>query len=165
MQQGAGCITVDSTVGMGTVFNIYLPRVDAVPVPDAAPAASESAQGTETVLLVEDVPAVRDVVRRVLTGNGYTVLDAVDGPSALARASSHRGPVHLLLTDVVLPGLSGHELAEKLKPSRPELRVLFTSGYTDDAVVRRGVFNRGVAFMQKPFTPETLARKVREVLD
>jgi two-component system, cell cycle sensor histidine kinase and response regulator CckA len=163
--QAGGCVTVDSSPGLGTVFNIYLPRVDAVPVPEFAVAMREEAKGTETVLLVEDVPAVRDVVHRVLAGNGYTVLDAVDGPSALARAASHRGPLHLLLTDVVLPGLSGRELADKLKPSRPELKVLFTSGYTDDSVTRRGVFGRDAAFMQKPFTPETLARRVREVLD
>ena len=165
VQQAGGCVTVDSAPGAGTVFNIYLPRVDAVPVPEILTPRTEEIHGTETVLLVEDVPAVRDVVHRVLAGSGYTVLDAVDGPSALARAASHRGPLHLLLTDVVLPGLSGRELAEQLKPSRPELKILFTSGYTDDAVTRRGVFGSDVSFMQKPFTPETLARRVREVLD
>jgi PAS domain S-box-containing protein len=165
VQQGAGHITVDSVVGKGTAFRIYLPRVDAMPLPEPEQPESPQRHGTETVLLVEDVPAVRDIVRRVLVGNGYTVLDAVDARAALARSTSYRGPIHLLLTDVVLPGLSGRDLAEQLKPTRPELKVLFTSGYTDDAVVRGGVLGRGVAFMQKPFTPDTLARRVREVLD
>jgi two-component system cell cycle sensor histidine kinase/response regulator CckA len=93
------------------------------------------------------------------------VLDAVDAPAALLRAEKHRKPIHLLLTDVVLPGIGGRELAGRLKALRPEMKVLFTSGYTDDAMMRRGVAERGIAFMQKPFTPETLTRRVRQVLD
>ena len=165
VQQGAGYITVDSIVRKGTTFTIYLPRVDAVPVPEASAPAHASAHGTETILLVEDVREVREIVHRVLAGHGYTVFDAVDAPAALAHSISYDGPIHLLLTDVVLPGLSGRELAEQLKRMRPELKLLFMSGYLGDAVMPRGALDRGVALMQKPFTPETLARRVREVLD
>ena len=164
VQQGRGYITVDSVLGEGTTFNIHLPSVSPELAADVAVSATISPRGTETVLLVEDVEALREIVRRVLVEQGYVVLDAVDAPAAMLRAEKHRGPIHLLLTDVVLPGLSGRELAERLGAARPEMKVLFTSGYTDDAVVRRGVLERGVAFMQKPFTPEVLARRVREVL-
>src|ERR1019366_9122621 len=111
VQQSAGYVTVDSVVHKGTAFNIYLPRVDAVPVPAAPAAANASRHGTETVLLVEDVAAVRGIVHRVLAGTGYTVLGASDAPAAIARSVAYQGPIHLLLTDVVLPGLNGRAVA------------------------------------------------------
>jgi PAS domain S-box-containing protein len=165
VKQSGGYISVQSAPGRGTTFKIYLPVVPFSNDPVHVPAPGEFMRGTETILLVEDVAALRDIGRRVLERQGYTVLDASDSAEALAAAAAHDGPIHLLLTDVVLPGAGGRQLADLLKASRPQIRVLFTSGYTDDAVVRGGVFDSGVAFLQKPFAPETLARKVREVLD
>jgi two-component system cell cycle sensor histidine kinase/response regulator CckA len=166
VKQSGGFIWVYSEPGRGTTFKIYLPRVDepmeAVTLP-AAP--KESLQGTETVLLVEDAAEVRAVTHLVLDRLGYTVLEAPNGKAALHLATKHHGPIHLLLTDVVMPELGGRHLAEQLTALRPELRVLYASGYTDDAVVRHGVLKPGIAYLQKPFTPQVLARKVREVLD
>ncbi len=164
VRQSGGFIWVYSEPGRGTTFKIYLPEVDAPP--DAAGgAATELPRGTETVLLVEDAAAVRAAVRQVLERQGYTVLEAPHGNAALALATAHEGPIHLLLTDVVMPGLSGRQVADQLKQLRPDTRVLYASGYTDDAVVRHGVLEAGIAYLQKPFTTGGLARKVREVLD
>ena len=164
VQQSGGFIWVYSEPGRGTTFKIYLPQVDAPP--DAAGvAATELPRGTETVLLVEDAAAVRAAVRQVLERQGYTVLEAPHGNAALALATAHDGPIHLLLTDVVMPGLSGRQVADQLKQLRPDTRVLYASGYTDDAVVRHGVLEAGIAYLQKPFTTGSLARKVRETLD
>ncbi|MEX2156437.1 MAG: response regulator [Gemmatimonadales bacterium] len=166
VKQSGGFIWVYSELGHGTTFKIYLPRVDE-PVEAVTPPAApkESLLSTETVLLVEDAAAVRAVTRQVLDRLGYTVLEAPNGKAALHLATKHHGPIHLLLTDVVMPELGGRQLAEQLTALRPELRVLYASGYTDDAVVRHGVLKPGIAYLQKPFTPEVLARKVREVLD
>jgi len=166
VKQSGGFIWVYSEPGQGTTFKIYVPRVDE-PVEAVAPPAAprESLRGAETVLLVEDAAAVRAVTRQVLDRLGYTVLEAPNGKVALHLATKHHGPIHLLLTDVVMPELGGRQLAEQLTALRPELRVLYASGYTDDAVVRHGVLKPGSAYLQKPFTPEVLARKVREVLD
>jgi CheY-like chemotaxis protein len=117
------------------------------------------------VLVVEDAAAVRAVTRQVLERQGYTILEAPNGEAALERAATHHGPIHLLLTDVVMPVLSGRQLAERLAQLRPETRVLYTSGYTDDSIVRHGILESGIAYLQKPFTPDSLARKVRAVLD
>jgi CheY-like chemotaxis protein len=166
VKQSGGFIWVYSEPGDGTTFKIYLPRVDEPVEGVAAPATSnESLRGAETVLLVEDAAAVRAVTRQVLERLGYTVLEAPNGQAALHLATKHHGPIHLLLTDVVMPELGGRQLAEQLRARRPELKVLYASGYTDDAVVRHGVLQLGVAYLQKPFTPDVLARKVREVLD
>jgi len=173
VKQSGGYIWVYSEVGHGTTVKVYLPRVPADEVapslsaPAPAPAAepSEARGGPETVLLVEDAAPVRSLARRSLEARGYTVLDAADGATALDLAARHRGGIDVLVTDVVMPGMSGRELAERLAPERPRMKVLYTSGYTDDAMVRQGVLTAGVAFLQKPFVPETLARKVREVLD
>ena len=121
--------------------------------------------GTETVLVVEDAEAIRSLARKVLTAQGYTVLEAGDGVEALQIAERHTGMLHLVLTDVVMPGMSGRELAQRLAPLRPQLKLLYMSGYTGDAVVHRGVLEDGLPFLAKPFTPEDLASKVRDVLD
>lgn len=124
-----------------------------------------STPGTETVLLVEDEGMLRELAREVLEASGYRVLEAAGGEEALRVAGAHDGTIHLLLTDVVMPEINGRVVAERLAPLRPAMRVLYTSGYTDDAVFQRGVLPEGTAFIQKPFTPEALTRKVREILD
>jgi PAS domain S-box-containing protein len=165
VQQAGGFIWVYSEPGHGTSFKIYLPEVDATAERAPAAAGGRVPGGTETVLLVEDAAAVRAVAKQVLERQGYTVLEAADGAAALRLAQDHRGPIHLLLTDVVMPQVSGRELAERLAHLRPDTKVLYASGYTDDSVVRHGILESGTAYLQKPFTPESLARKVREVLD
>jgi PAS domain S-box-containing protein len=166
VKQSGGFIWVYSEPGRGASFKAYLPRVDE-PVSRAAvtPVSRASLRGSETVFLVEDVAAVRAVARQVLERQGYTVLEAPDGGAALRSAAAHVGPIHLLLTDVVMPTLSGRLLAEQLAPTRPAMRVLYMSGYTDNAIVHHGLLDRGIAYLQKPFTPDALARKVRDVLD
>lgn len=121
--------------------------------------------GTETVLLVEDESAVRELVAQILGELGYTVLKAANGQEALALAQAHSAPIHLLLTDIVMPEMGGKMLAEQLAEISPETRVLFTSGYADNAIVHHGALEEGVVFIQKPFSPAGLARKVRQVLD
>ena len=165
VQQSGGFIWVYSEPGHGTTFKIYLPRVDAPAESAVVAAVGPVARGTETVLLAEDSAAVRAVARQVLERQGYTVLEAPDGELALHLAQRHAGPIHLLLTDVVMPGMSGRQLADRLVPARPDMKVLYASGYTDDSVVRHGVLEEGTPYLQKPFTPESLARKVRDVLD
>jgi DNA-binding NtrC family response regulator len=122
-------------------------------------------RGTETILLVEDDEQVRLLAAGVLRRNGYELIESARPSDALAWVAAHKGPIHLLLTDVVMPEMGGRVLAEQLVAVRPSLRVLFMSGYTDDAIVRHGVLESGVAFIQKPLTPELLSRRVREVLD
>jgi CheY-like chemotaxis protein len=134
-------------------------------VASVEPRTSGALGGNETILLVEDQSEVRAVARAALTRHGYTVLEASQGEEALQIEQDHHERIHLLLTDVVMPAMSGRELAQRLLQRRPDVRVLYTSGYTDDAIVHRGVIESGVAFIQKPFTPTALLRKVREVLD
>jgi PAS domain S-box-containing protein len=166
VKQSGGFIWVYSEPHHGTSFKIYLPLVEeAAAVATAANQSKQAPRGTETVLLVEDAAAVRAVTRQVLERLGYTVMEAPDGKAALHLAEKHRGPIHLLLTDVVMPELGGRLLAEQLRAARPEVKVLYISGYTDDAVVRHGVLAAGIAYLQKPFTPDVLGRKLREVLD
>jgi len=138
------------------------------PVPGPMePATAKETPSTqnETILLVEDALRVRAVVREILEMNGYHVLEARHGAEAIEISERHRGPIHLMVTDVVMPQMSGRELAQRLLPVRPDLRVLYMSGYTDDAIVRHGVLGAGMAFLSKPFTPDALAVKVRELLD
>src|SRR5213080_4495423 len=163
VKQFGGYIWVDSEPQGGTTFRIYLPEVqEAAPQPGAA-VASVAGDGSETVLLVEDEAMVRTLARKALEAHGYRVLEAGAAPAALELSERHVGPINLLLTDVVMPGMSGRELAHRLLQGRGTLRVLFMSGYTDDAVLRHGVLEEGMAYLQKPFTPDKLARKVREV--
>jgi CheY-like chemotaxis protein len=219
VEQSGGSVTVETGVGRGTIFRIYLPQVDtgaatialrppvsaptvlrppapmapvplrpvatvppppvpAVPVPPSPvalpapvpaaplePALVETPPARyETILLVEDALRVRAVVREILEMNGYHVLEARHGAEAIEISERHRGPIHLMVTDVVMPQMSGRELAQRLLPVRPDMRVLYMSGYTDDAIVRHGVLGAGMAFLSKPFTPDALAVKVREVL-
>src|SRR5438874_2375386 len=165
VKQAGGFIWVYSEPDQGTSFKVYLPEVDATAERPTAVPGARVPGGTETVLLVEDAAAVRAVTKQVLERQGYKVLEAADGEAALQLAQRHRGPIDLLLTDVVMPRLSGRELAGQFARLRPDTRVLYASGYTDDSVVRHGILESGTAYLQKPFSPESLARKVRDVLD
>ncbi|MFL5341351.1 MAG: PAS domain S-box protein [Gemmataceae bacterium] len=159
-----GHIDVRSEPGAGATFEILLPAAPGSAVRPPATGITVP-RGTEAVLLVEDEPDVREIIRAALQGQGYSVLEAAGGEEALRIASDHGGPLDLVVTDVVMPGLGGREVATALRHSRPGLKVLFVSGYTDDAVVRHGISEAADAFLQKPFTPATLAAKVRALLD
>lgn len=166
VKQHGGEISVQSEEGRGSTFTIYLPQTAEA----AAQAAGETApaplpQGSETVLVVEDEEGVRKLVRSVLELNGYRVLEADSGETAMEISAAHDEKIDLLVTDVVMPKMSGRELADALSLLRPDLKVLFLSGYADRAIIEHGILDAGAAFMQKPFTPQDLARKVREVLD
>ena len=166
VKQSGGSVWVYSEPGRGTTFKIYLPRVDELPeTVDPAVPAQPVAGGRETVLLAEDDPSVRAVVSDVLTQKGYRVLGAPNGHAALDMARAQTGEIDLLVTDLIMPGMTGRELAETLTAERPGVRLLYMSGYTDDAVVRHGVLEEGAPYLQKPFAPRALASKVREVLD
>ncbi len=169
VKQSGGHVQVYSEVGIGTTFKVYLPRADK-PEEREAPVEVQSngdkiPEGTETVLLVEDEEVVRVMARALLLESGYHVLEAGNGNEALRVSEQYGGPIHLLLTDVVMPQMGGRELAERLAGIRPETRVLYMSGYTDDAIVHHGVFEEAMAFIQKPFTPDALGRKVRRMLE
>jgi PAS domain S-box-containing protein len=163
VQQSEGGLFVYSEPGRGTTFKVYLPQVDEAPdVPRSLDAADQS--GSETVLLVEDEPALRALTKRVLSSAGYTVIDAGNGDEALAALAAFEGPVDLMLTDVVMPGMNGRDLATRVIALRPAIKVLFASGYTDDAIFRHGVLDDGSRFISKPYAPAELRRKVREAL-
>lgn len=166
VQQSEGYITVDSCLGQGSTFRIYLPRTDeAAQLDPMRPAVIETPTGSETILLVEDEEIVRRMLQQVLRLQEYRVLAAARGEEALRLCEEHEQPIHLLLTDVVMPEMGGRELTERAMALRPDLKILFMSGYTDDAVVRHGVYEAGFSFIQKPFTPAGLAQKLREVLE
>src|SRR5450432_665935 len=165
VQQSGGSVWVTSELGKGTTFKVYLPRVDAVAEALRPLKAPTTLRGSETILLVEDEQQVRDIAREILRRHGYVVLEANNGAEAFLLAQRHHGTIHLLLTDVVMPRMSGPELAKRLVPARPTMKVLCMSGYTDDAAVRHGVVDAALAYLQKPITVEGLTRKVREVLD
>jgi PAS domain S-box-containing protein len=165
IKQSGGYVFVQSELGRGTIFTIYFPRVDE---PSEArgdlPVSLAAAGGTETVLLVEDEDSVRQLVRETLESRGYRVLEAANGQAALTLAASHRNQIHLLITDVIMPGLNGHELVQQLLPARPAIKVLYLSGYAQDAFPTPLAAEAQKTFLQKPFTLQSLARKVREIL-
>ncbi len=165
VRQSGGNIWVYSEPGRGSTFKIYLPRTGETEIPESPPTPTRSFRGTETVLLVEDEEQLRVVVRGILRRNGYHLIEARDGEEALRMSENHQEKIHLLLTDVVMPHMNGPELAERLLPTRPDMRVLYVSGYTEDAIVHHRVVSPGVALLQKPITPEALLRRVRVALD
>jgi CheY-like chemotaxis protein len=166
VRQAEGHICVYSELGCGTTFKIYLPRVvETLEHDEPAVAQTVSCQGSETVLVVEDELAVLMLVRRVLESNGYRVLEARHGAEALVICEEHKEPIHLLLTDLIMPEMSGKQLAERVSAQRPEVKILYISGYTDNAIVHHGLLEAGANFLQKPFTPDALLRKLRAVLD
>jgi two-component system, cell cycle sensor histidine kinase and response regulator CckA len=166
VKQSGGYIWVYSELGKGTVFKVYLPRIEREAPqnlhadPDGAPQ-----RGSETILVAEDSESLREMAREYMESLGYTVIEAASGTEALQRFNEFEGVIHLLLTDVVMPEMNGRELADQIVRKRPGIKILFTSGYTDDAIVRHGVLEPGIAFIQKPYRPRALARKIREVLD
>jgi hypothetical protein len=163
VKQNGGGVRVSSEPGEGTTVKVFLPRVEGEEV--SAPDERASLRGSETVLLVEDEDGVRELLWKILTDHGHTVLEARHGKDALAVAVGYANPIQLLITDVVMPEMGAGELVDQLVATRPELKVLYISGYTNDEIVRRGVEGADAAFIQKPFTSEDLMRKVREVLD
>jgi two-component system cell cycle sensor histidine kinase/response regulator CckA len=166
VKQSGGHVAVYSEVGLGTTFKVYLPSVDGrAALSTAGRDVAGMSRGSETVLLVEDEDGVRALSRRVLQGCGYNVLEARDGAEGVRVAEQHGGQIDLLVTDVVMPRMGGGEIARRLEALHPKLKVLFVSGYTDDAVVRHGILEAEVAFLHKPFTTAALANKVRSVLD
>jgi CheY-like chemotaxis protein len=166
VKQSGGYIYCYSEVGVGTTFKVYLPLVDAEVAPDAtAPGRGPLARGRETILLVEDEPSLRELLGETLESAGYTVLVAKGGEEALSVSKEYMGPIELVVTDVIMPGLTGRQAAEAIKADRVEVRVLFISGYVGDALARHGVFEPEARFLSKPFTSEALLRKVRDVLD
>ncbi len=168
VQQSAGSIRADSEPGRGTTFRTYFPRLDAGTAPQHSESIAPlvaSLRGSETILLVEDEESVRVLARTILRRHGYHVLEAQSGGDALIISEQHAATIDLMITDVVMPRMTGHELALRLHPLRPEMKVLYMSGYTDNSVIRHGVLASGIDFLQKPITPLTFTRKVREVLD
>jgi len=167
VKQSGGYVWVYSELGKGTTFKVYLPRVkDAVQelqAPETLPSAARKAH--ETILLVEDEPAVRELAQMVLSEHGYKVIEAHTPEEAERLAGNNGAEIHLLLTDVVMPGSSGRELAKRLTGRYPNLRVLYMSGYTYNVIAQDGTLEEGISFLQKPFTPQVLSEKVREVLD
>ncbi|MGA8309815.1 MAG: ATP-binding protein, partial [Terriglobales bacterium] len=168
VKQSEGYIWLYSEAGRGTTFKIYLPRFSA-PSQQAAmqPALAQEppSQGHEAVLLVEDEEHLRRLTRQALENQGYSVFDAPDGPAAIQLSQSHKGPIHLLLTDVIMPGMNGRELANHITPTRPAMKVLYMSGYTENHIGHNGTLDQGITLLQKPFTLPALQAKVREVLD
>jgi two-component system cell cycle sensor histidine kinase/response regulator CckA len=164
VKQSGGYVLVQSEEERGTTFHIYLPRVAGVAEKHAPPVTQAPLGGTETVLLVEDEESVRHLVRDTLAAKGYRVVEAENGEAGMAAAAKHEGKIDLVITDVVMPGMGGRELVKQLADVRPETKVLYLSGYTEDSIISEGTIECGAAFLQKPFTLQNLSRKVREVL-
>jgi CheY-like chemotaxis protein len=166
VRQSGGYVVIESEPGQGTAFRIYLPRIQDERVARVEVGQTRAHQvASETVLLVEDEDLVRHAARRILAGHGYEVLEARHGGDALLVCEQYRDPIHLMVTDVVMPGMSGHELAERLTRRRPGMKVLYISGYTENTVFDHGVPGDRAWFVQKPFTARSLLDKVRLVLD
>ncbi len=167
VKQSGGYVWVYSEPGRGTSFKVYLPRIEeevALSNLDVPAKGHANPRGSETVLLVEDEKGVRELAREYLKMIGYNVIEAENGHSALELAAMHQGKIDLLMTDVVMPGISGRELSERVKSVRPDIQVLFMSGYTDQAVVNHGILETDAVLLQKPFTLNALALKLREIL-
>jgi CheY-like chemotaxis protein len=164
VKQNGGAISVQSEIDRGTAFRICLPSIHGIDATAPVPAPPAVAAGSEVVLVVEDQEDVRRYAVEVLKSRGYSVLSSADGEAALEISAHYPDPIHLLVTDVVLPGMNGSELAGRLKALRPTLRVLFTSGYTRDVIAERGILEPTTAFIAKPYTPAELSAKVRELL-
>jgi len=160
-----GHVSVYSEPGLGTSFRIYLPRVFERAAPPAVQAAAAPAAGTETLLLVEDEPSLRKLTREILRRAGYKVIDAANGGEALLACEQSSAEIELMITDLVMPGMSGWELAKRLALLRPKMKVLYMSGYSSHAALASGALERRDHFLQKPFTPGALAEKVRHILD
>jgi CheY-like chemotaxis protein len=167
VKQSRGYIYLYSEPGMGTTFKVYLPAAEhAGTLPGKLSDAQQlMSKNNETILLVEDETNVRSLAQMILKSCGYKILEAKSGDEALQICAQHKGPIDLLLTDVIMPGLNGHELATRLTSKYPDLQVLYMSGYTDDIITRHGILSEGTMFMSKPFSSEMLARKVHEVLN
>lgn len=165
VSQNGGRIEVYSEPGHGTTFKIYLPRVQEAAIQAWPEPRAARWHGTETILLVEDDEAVRSLAARVLVQHGYAVHAFRDGTSAMHAVGGMTEPLHLLITDVVMPEMNGPAMAQRIRALRPAIKVLFTSGYTENVIVHHGVLVEGVDFLPKPYSPESLARRVREVLD
>jgi PAS domain S-box-containing protein len=165
VKQNGGDIVCHSEVGRGATFRVLLPVSREGVVTEAAGQSGQWPAGEETILLVEDDPMVREFVLHTLRAQGYNIIVAANGPRALQMAQAYQEPIHLLLTDVVMPGMSGSEVAERLRAQKPGLKIIFTSGYTDETVIRHGVQESELTFLPKPFSPMELAKKVREILD
>jgi len=163
--QSGGHVEVESTAGRGTTFKVYLPAADALPEEAPSALSAPLPRSSETVLLIEDAGPLREMVQEILEAEGYQVLAAENAQRALELAGAHQGCIALVVTDVVMPGLSGPAVAERLQAVRPGIRVLLMSGYTDEAIGEHGILDRAMNFIQKPFSAEALLRKVREVLD
>ena len=164
VKQSGGYVIVQSEHGRGSSFHIYLPKAQGVAEKHAPPVTDAALGGTETILLVEDEESVRQLVRDTLVAKGYQVLEAEGGEAGLELSAAHTGKIDLVITDVVMPGIGGRELVKQLSNTRPDTKVLYLSGYTEDAIVSDGSIESGTAFLQKPFSLQHLSRKVREVL-
>jgi CheY-like chemotaxis protein len=162
--QSGGTVAVYSEVGRGTSFKVYFPRADSPHTVTTPAAIARTRSGTQTVLVVEDADGLRELAKRLLERQGYTVLIAANAEEAM-QAFEQSPVIDILLTDVVMPGASGPELTERLVAQRPSLKVIYMSGYTEDGIIQHGVLRPGIAFLHKPFTSDTLGRKIREVLD
>jgi CheY-like chemotaxis protein len=165
VRQSGGHIAIESALGLGTTFRVYLPRVRQSAAADTETANAHPLTGSETILVVEDEIAVRQVAVTALKSYGYAVIEASDADEACRLYNSRDKPIHLLLTDVVMPGMNGVELAKRLRSCDPQLKVVFVSGYADSIILRHGALDEKARFVQKPYRPTLLASKIREVLE
>jgi len=162
--QSGGRITLDTELGRGSTFNVYLPLCSEQISAETIPVA-QSAAGAETILLIEDDVTVRSAVSMMLTTRGYAIMEAADGDEAIALSDTSEQPIHLVLSDLMMPGLSGQQSVDRIRQSRPEIMALYMSGYTDDSMIQAGLLGSKTSFIQKPFSGEEIAARVRGLLD